>query len=210
VVIGSLNEGVRVAGAGNKAVCCEETDKILVINVVALAEAVVGANDLAKRVIVRGWNVGGHASDELGLAGVGAGERVFVKERCRDVKAECDKLKVVNACVGERGGQGECAMGSIRCASKRLTVGVWWLSVASKGNASGDIGVELLANDKLGRDEDGCWFDSDRWDGTKRGVLNKYFVNLFGNGRIYFSGIQNGECLAQGPFILLPRGRGRS
>jgi len=58
VVIGSLNEGVRVAGAGNKAVCCEETDKILVINVVALAEAVVGANDLAKRVIVRGWNVG--------------------------------------------------------------------------------------------------------------------------------------------------------
>lgn len=85
-----LDECVWVAGGLVKAVIREQFDKVLVVDVVALFETVMSADNFAEGTTVGGWEVFGHACAQLGLTGMFSGERVLVQEGTGDVKIEGD------------------------------------------------------------------------------------------------------------------------
>ena len=67
-----------MAGALGEPGVNEKVDKVLVIDMVRLLKTVVGTHHLAKNSIMRGREIVGGASKELGIARVSACERIAV------------------------------------------------------------------------------------------------------------------------------------
>ena len=66
----------------------KELNQVLVVDVVALLESVVGADNFTKGATVWWGEFVGHSCAKLGISGVFSGEGVFVEECPRYIEVE--------------------------------------------------------------------------------------------------------------------------